>query len=674
MSPTALALALTQATEGRLSVLDLTKAAQALRDAEGLAAVRSLYQAWIDRHHDDPLLYAVLFNFSVALTDLGDLAAARASLERAIALKADFMPPYINLGRLLERQGAPDQAVQQWMAVVQHLGAVNETAILHKTTALNQMARLLESRHQDEAAESMLRQSAEIDVTQREALQHLAALRQRQCKWPVLAPSARLGRDRQMAALSPLSAAALADDPMMQLAVAWSSNKFDVGRPQDDGIGAHWAACAQTDAAPLRIGYLSSDLRGHAVGTLVAELFALHDRGAVEIFAYYCGLPGEDALQTRMRAGVDHWVDIGALDDRTAARRIADDGIQILVDLNGYTKDARTKLVALQPAPVIVNWLGYPGSMASPYHHYIIADAWLIPPDHEIFYSERVLRLPCYQPNDRQRAAAEPAPTRAELGLPDDVMVYCCFNGAHKITGFIFARWMTILARVPDSLLWLLGGSLTAEARLKQMAEQQGIAPQRLIFADKRTNAQHLARYQLADLFLDTLPYGAHTTASDALWMGLPVLTQSGRSFAARVCGSLVRAAGVAELDCRTAEEYVDRAVAIGRDRAGAQIYRQRLLAARPGCSLFDTPRLASGLEQLYAQIWQEYRAGRRPVPDLANLEIVLEIAGEQDYDGLDMTAIKDYRGWWRDKLARYHAFRPIPRDRRLWQKIAIKK
>jgi predicted O-linked N-acetylglucosamine transferase (SPINDLY family) len=673
MSQTALALALTQATEGRLSVLDLTKAAQALRDAEGLTAVRSLYQAWIDRHHDDPLLYAVLFNFSVVLTDLGDLTAARAGLERAIALKPDFMPPYINLGRLLERQGAPDQAVQQWMAVVQQLGAVNETAILHKTTALNQMARLLEARHQDEAAESMLRQSAEIDVTQREALQHLAALRQRQCKWPVLSPSVRLGRDRQMAALSPLSAAALADDPMMQLAVAWSSNKFDVGRPQDDVIGAHWAACAQTDAAPLRIGYLSSDLRGHAVGTLVAELFALHDRGAVEIFAYYCGPPGEDALQTRMRAAVDHWLDITALDDRAAARRIADDGIQILVDLNGYTKDARTKLVALQPAPVIVNWLGYPGSMASPYHHYIIADAWVIPPDHEIFYSERVLRLPCYQPNDRQRTAAGPAPTRGEVGLPDDAMVYCCFNGAHKITAFTFARWMTILARVPGSALWLLGGSAAAEARLKQLAGQQGIAPERLIFADKQTNAQHLARYELADLFLDTLPYGAHTTASDALWMGLPVLTQSGRSFAARVCGSLVRAAGIAELDCRTAEEYVDRAVAIGRDRAGAKIYRQRLLAARPCCPLFDTPRLVGALEQLYAQIWQEFRAGRRPIPDLVNLDIILELAGEQDYDGLDMMAIKDYRGWWRDKLVRYHAFRPIPRDRRLWRKTPKK-
>ncbi|MDR3415221.1 MAG: hypothetical protein P4L83_03455, partial [Nevskia sp.] len=363
--------------------------------------------------------------------------------------------------------------------------------------------------------------------------------------------------------MSPLSMAAYTDDPMLQLAAGWNYNRRDVGAP---GVPFPSLAEARREGR-LRIGYLSSDLREHAVGFLMAEVFELHAREEVETFAYYCGPPATDALHQRFRDSAEHFIDLAGMDGATAAARIAADGIQILVDVNGYTREGRTKLLALRPAPVIVNWLGYPGSMGSPYHHYIVADETIIPPGDEIYYSEKVLRLPCYQPNDRQRAVAPPRQDRAAAGLPEDATVFCCFNGLHKITRFTFARWMRILDGVPGSVLWLLGSNEVPHQRLREAAAAQGIAPERLVFADKLAHPDHLARYPLADLFLDTTPYGAHTTASDALWMGVPVLTFLGRSFPARVCASLVRAAGMPELVCETAEDFVATAVRLGCDR-----------------------------------------------------------------------------------------------------------
>jgi predicted O-linked N-acetylglucosamine transferase (SPINDLY family) len=272
----------------------------------------------------------------------------------------------------------------------------------------------------------------------------------------------------------------------------------------------------------LRIGYVSSDLREHAVGFLTAEIFELHDRDAVEVFAYYTGPNMTDATRARIEATVDHWTDISGLGDAEAARRIVHDEIDILVDVNGYTKDGRTKLFARRPAPIIVNWLGFPGTMGTPHHNYIVADDRVIPKEFEKYYTEKVLRLPCYQSNDRRRVVAEHRPSRAEAGLPEDAFVYCCFNGPQKITRSTFGRWMTILKGVPNSVLWLLSSNALTDERLRQLAAQHDVAPERLIFAPKLRNEYHLARYPLADLFLDSAPYGAHTTASDALWMGVP--------------------------------------------------------------------------------------------------------------------------------------------------------
>jgi len=647
-----------------MSLLDLIRSAETLKNSSQTEAVEPLYASWIQHNQDDPLFYAALFNYSVVLTDLGKLEAARSALERAIALNPDFMPAYINLGRIYERQGTVGLSVVQWSVVLKKLEQINGNAITHKITALNQIARTLETANQDDTAEDMLRQSLEIDPRQREVAQHLLALRQRQSKWPIVDPWDRVERSALMTGLSPLSAAALTDDPMLHLAIAAHYNRLDIGDPE--GARLEWDAAEPTDG-PVRIGYLSSDLRQHAVGHLFAEVPGLHDRSKVEVFLYYCGPHSDDEMHSAFKSAGDHWCALGDLDDESAARRIAEDRIQILIDVNGYTREARHKLVALRPAPVIVNWLGFPGTMASPYHQYIIADDWIIPPDQEIYYSEKVMRLPCYQPTNRQRTVSERVPSRAEAGLPDAATVFCCFNGTHKITRFTFDRWMLILAQVPDSVLWLLSSTEPAHERLKAHAALRGIDPNRLIFADKRANPDHLARYRLADLFLDTTPYGAHTTASDALWMGVPVLTVSGRSFASRVCGSLVRAAGLADLVCETVTDYVERAVALGRDRALLVPYRQRLEAGRDTCTLFDVPLLVNRLEQLYAEMWADHRNGTQPVPDLANLDVYLEVGTQIDHDEIEVQTIEDYQEWWRSLLLRRHRRRPIPPDRRLF-------
>jgi predicted O-linked N-acetylglucosamine transferase (SPINDLY family) len=365
---------------------------------------------------------------------------------------------------------------------------------------------------------------------------------------------------------------------------------------------------------------------------------------------------------------VDHWTDLNGLDDDAAAAKIAADGVDILVDLNGYTKDARNKVFARRPAPVIVNWFGYPGTMGSPYHHYLIADPYIIPEADEIFYSEKVVRLSCYQPNDRKRVVSPQRPARADAGLPDDAFVFCCLNGMQKITDTAFQRWMTILREVPASVLWLLSGTDDANARLRARAQEAGVSPERIIFAEKKSNPDHLARYPLADLFLDTLPYGAHTTAADSLWMNVPILTLPGRSFASRVCASLVRAAGVGEMECATPEAYVARAIEFGRDRSKLTAIKQRLAAGRDTCLLFDTPRLVRDLENLYRGMWSDYVRGALPVPNLQNLDIYHEIGLGLDIETIETLPGDAYVALYQEHLGKWHDVYPIAPDGRLWR------
>lgn len=670
MSQTAFVAALQKVTSGDLNLNELIAAAQQLTQAGQPDLARQLYQVWIAMNGDHPLLFIAHFNCSTFMAQAGDHAGALASLRAALAVNPDFAPAHINLGSALERQGDGAAAVEQWKAGLERMSAITGDAIEYKITLLKQLTRVLSDNQQHEGAETALMQCLDLSLHQRDVVEQYAAARLAQCKWPIATTPTKLTRASFVSRFHPLSACAYADDPLQHLGLA-HRYVHAVAPPAATPHDRRNAPIAANRR--LRIGYVSSDLRAHAVGYLMANLFEAHDAAALEVFVYYCGIPADDGINQRIKAAAEHWSDIRNLSDDDAAARIAADEIDILIDVNGHTRDARPGVFARRPAPIQVNWLGYPGSMGSPYHHYIIADDWVIPAEHELYYSERVLRLPCYQPNDRKRIVDPAPPKRAEHGLPEDAFVFCCFNAAHKVTRFSFERWMAILAQVPNSVLWLLDYNTETNARLRQTAARYGVAGERLIFAKKTPNPRHLARYPLADLFLDTAPYGAHTTASDALWMGVPVLTWAGRSFASRVCASLVRAAGAPELIAATPEAFVARAVALATgDGLGLRELRQRLIANRDTCALFDIEGLTRKLEALYLQMTEEYRAGRLPKPNLANLDAYLDIGVSFDHDAAEIGADADYHRLYREALAARHRDTPMQADGRLWRDADI--
>ncbi|WP_434617805.1 tetratricopeptide repeat protein [Azospirillum sp. B2RO_4] len=387
-----------------------------------------------------------------------------------------------------------------------------------------------------------------------------------------------------------------------------------------------WAAAKACGAVPLprppalppdgrlRIGYLSSDFREHAMGHLMVDALETHDRSRFAVTAYSTGADDGSPLRRRFEQGLERFVDLYRHGDADAAQVIAADGIDILVDLTGFTTFSRTSILAARPAPLQVNWLGYPGTLGAGYVDYILADPEVIAQGDEAFFTERVVRLPdCYQPNDRRRAIAVATPARADCGLPADGFVFCCFNSAYKLTPDLFDGWARILAAVPGSVLWLYAGNPQVAANLRREGEARGLDPGRLVFAGPIPHAEHLARHRLADLFLDTLPYNAHTTASDALWAGLPVLTRRGTTFAGRVAASLLRAAGLPELIVDGQEAYEAAAVDLARSPQRLGSLRERLVRNRQTCPLFDTPRFTRHLEAAYRAMWDIHLAGGSP-------------------------------------------------------------
>ena len=659
--------ALIRARTPHLEVGELITLAEQFK-AQGQGAVGvDLYKTWLAFHPDHSLYHAVAFNYAVLLSQSGDMSGTIQALNEAIRIKRDFYPPYINLGNALEASGRADSAVTVWQNLVNALPDINADTISYKSMALKQFGRVHEGAGPDAEAEVALQMSLLIDADQPEAVQHWFALRQRQCKWPVLSALPQVPLKKLKGAISPLSLACYVDDPLFQIASAYRYNQNGIGWP-DTYYSAKDHPVPAAVPPRLRIGYVSSDLRDHAVGFAMTEVMELHDRSKVEVFAYYCGsVRSTDSTQERIKANVDHWIDISGMDDAAAAARIRADGVHILIDLNGYTKDARTKVFAMRPAPINVNWFGFPGTMGSPYHHYMVADSWIIPPENERFYTEKVVRLPCYQPNDRRRVISEHRPTRIEAGLPENSFVFCCLNGLQKLNALTFDLWMRILAQVPDSVLWLLSGNRLTEERLRQMAVAKGIAAERLVFAEKKANPDHLARYALADLFLDNMPYGAHTTAADSLWMGVPVLTLPGKSFASRVCASLVHAAGLDELIVNSFDAYSAKAVELGRHRDRLAVVRQRLKDNRDSCDLFNTTQLVERLEALYQDMWADFVEGRLPQPDLRNLDIYHDIAVDIDHEAAGLMNGQAFLQIYREKRAQRHEFCPVWPDTRLW-------
>ncbi len=353
----------------------------------------------------------------------------------------------------------------------------------------------------------------------------------------------------------------------------------------------------------IRIGYLSSDLHNHATAHLFAGVLEQHDREKFEIFTYSHGPEDGSAMRARVKEACEHFNDVAWDPDDVVVHHLQDDALDILIDLKGYTLGARTAILACRPCAIQVNWLGYPGTMGADFIDYLIADSFIIPPGKEAAYSERVLRLsPCWQSNDRSRPVIAPL-TRAEYGLPEEGFVFCCFNQTVKITPEIFACWMDLLRRVPRSVLWLAEDNPWATKNLRDAAQSHGIATERLVFSPRLPLAQHLARYRAADLALDTFPYTSHTTASDALWQGCPLVALCGDTFPARVSGSILTTCGLPELITYTLAEYEALAYRFAAEPEFALGLRSKLASAKSDSPLYDARAYARDLERLYTDL-----------------------------------------------------------------------
>jgi protein O-GlcNAc transferase len=362
------------------------------------------------------------------------------------------------------------------------------------------------------------------------------------------------------------------------------------------------------------VGYLSADFRDHAIAQLLVEVIECHDRSRIAVHGYSIGQDDGSPMRRRLAGAFDSLVDLQATAGNEAAGRINYDGIDILVDLMGYTDGARPDILALRPAPIQAAYLGYPGSSGAPFIDYLIADGVVVPRGADSFFSEAVVRLPrCYQPADRKLEIASETPTRAAEGLPPDGTVFCCFNNGFKLGPEVFALWLRLMGAVPTSVLWLLESNSAMSSRLRKIASEAGIAPERLIFAPRRDRAHHLARQRLADLFLDTTPYGAHTTASDALRLGIPVVTCPGPAFASRVATSLLHDLGLPELIARDLGDYEIVAQSLALDTPRLNALKAKLTAKLPASSLLDAPGHARDLEAAYRAMWENWQAGRPP-------------------------------------------------------------
>lgn len=592
---TAFVDAIAQAWGRQLAVLPLFETANQLAAAghEPYAAV--LYQTWLARNRT-PHDHLVHFNLGVILFNQGDLAAAQAAYARAVHLAPDFLQPRFNLGLCCERQGDSDGALAHWLHITTHARADDAEQRPFLLLALNNLGRHLEDRGRFAEALAHLGRSLQLDPQQPDVIHHWVFLRAKQCLWPVYEPMPGLDEATMRRHTSAMAMIALSEDPAQQLEAArqYVRTKLRLDVPRLAPAQPYRRAGHER----LRIAYCSGDFCLHPVAMLTVELLELHDRSRFEVWAFDWSREDGSPLRQRVIDAVDHFERIHGLSDEAAARLIREREIDILIDLQGQTLGARANLLAWRPAPIQVTYLGLPATTGLPFIDHVIADRYLIPEAEQPFYSEAPLYLPdVYQASDRQRRHAPP-PTRAACGLPERGFVFCCFNNNYKVTPEVFGAWMRILQQLPGSVLWLLADNPWAQANLRREAVARGVDPDRLVFAGRVQPEDYLARYAVADLFLDCYPFNGGTTANDALWMGLPVLTRSGRTFASRMAGALLTAAGLPELITTDLAGYERRAVELARAPDELQRLRQHLQALRGGAGvLFDTPRFVRALE-----------------------------------------------------------------------------
>ncbi|RCK79830.1 MAG: TPR domain protein, putative component of TonB system [Candidatus Ozemobacter sibiricus] len=591
---------LQQAWDRQLSLSALMQAAQSLEQA-GLSKLACLlYQTWLQRG-GGAMAHVAWYNLGVLQFAQGDWAGAREAYGQALRIAPDFLPARFNLGLTYERLGQIPAALAEWQWI-DALGPPPETdqQEIYKTT-LNNLGRVLEDRQHLMRAVEALTRSLLLDPRQADVLHHWIYLREKTCSWPVVAPLPGLDLDNARQAISVLALLSLTDDPQVQLEAA---RRYVAQRVPP--LAAPLPPVPPYHHPRIRVGYCSSDFCLHPVAMLTVELFELHDRDHFEVYGFCWTSVGDSPLRQRLVKAMDFFVPIGHLSDEEAARLIREREIDILIDLQGQTLGARPRLLAYRPAPIQITYLGLPATTAFPWIDYVIADAFVLPPELAPYFTEKPLYMPdVFQVSDRHRQGG-PAPTRGECGLPPEGYVFCCFNNPTKITPELFAVWMRILQRVPGSVLWLYADNPWVEIHLRQAAAAGGVCPDRLIFAPHVPPAAYLARYQLADLFLDTFPFNAGTTANDALWMACPVLTLSGRAFASRMAGALLRAAGLPELITWNTADYEERAVALAHDPQTTQSMRAHLQNVRTSGALFDTPRFVRHLEAHFSRLVAE--------------------------------------------------------------------
>jgi predicted O-linked N-acetylglucosamine transferase (SPINDLY family) len=404
------------------------------------------------------------------------------------------------------------------------------------------------------------------------------------------------------------------------LAVMWLFNSPDLQRDAAEIFARAWLACAGKISniskylkhEKIRIGYFSGDFFNHAVSILMAELFEQHDRTKFELIAL-SSTTKKDEITKRIERAFDRFIDVSKTSERDIALMARGLEIDIAIDLAGFTSGARSTLFDMRVAPIQVNYLGYPGTMGADYIDYIIADATIIPTSHQQYYSEKVAYLPSFQVNDTKREISDRVFTRDELGLPPTGFVFCCLNNTAKINPAMFDSWMRILKQVEGSVLWMLGENATAINNLVQEAKSRGVEGSRIIFAKRETVPDYLARYRMADIFLDTLPFNAGTTASDALWAGLPVLTQIGETFAGRMAASLLNAIELPELITTSQREYEALAIELATHSDKLQKIKQKLAKNQLTTRLFDIENFTRSIENAYTQMYQRHHAGLPP-------------------------------------------------------------
>jgi predicted O-linked N-acetylglucosamine transferase (SPINDLY family) len=558
----------------------------------------------------NPHLANALVNRGIALQALNKPTEALAGYDRALSIEPDYPDALLNRGIALESLARVDEAHAAYQRGLQ-LQPRSQALLLKRGDTLQDLGRVDEALASYRAVLELPTTNRDEKILRERAVVEVLWCERKLCAWDHLAESTANAVESLRAGAAtpnPFISLCVFDDPEIHLDCA-RRYFADLAR---GGVPALAKLHARKDR--IRVGYLSGDLRDHATSYLLAGVFEAHDRSRFEIHAYSYGPDDESALRGRLMRSFDAFNDVHASGDAELARRIAADDVDILVDLDGYTRRSRAPVLQFRPAPVCVHYLGYPGTLGSPHVDYLIADAFVVPADDEKFYSEAIVRLPgCYQANDDKRATPDSYQTRRDAGLSDHAFVFCAFNRPYKITPAVFEVWMRILRSVPESVLWLLRDNERVEANLKREAAQRSVDPQRLIFAPRVTHDEHLARHRFADLFLDTWPVCGHTTASDALWAGLPLITCPGRSFISRVSGSLLTATGLPELIAPDIAAYEASAIALARDPRALAALRDKLIANRRSRSPFDTRRFCRNLENAFEKMWGIAHSGKQP-------------------------------------------------------------